>query len=347
MKPPVRVGVIGLGMAGSHHVRDFAGCPDAAVVGGADPGGPALRRARALQPDAAFVEDYHDLLARDDVDLVVVATPHDLHFGMVVDALRAGKHVLCEKPLAITVAECDGMIAAAAEAGRELFVVQTQRGSPPFRRLKRVLDENDFGPLVGGAAMYLGCEVRRMGEVDNWKGTHARAGGGVLLDGGCHVIDLCNWYLGRPVGVMARSRTPAGWHAHKGETTGQLLISYESGAVVQVLASFEARLAGSFTDGTLGISVDLYAEQGSARAEYAYLGKYGARTSVRYVCRGDEEHVIQPQGGDGANFARNVVDCLLGRGEPLVTAREARQAVAVVQAAYESARTGRQVDVPA
>jgi predicted dehydrogenase len=287
------------------------------------------------------------MLEQKDLDLVVVATPHHLHLPNVIDSLQAGKHVFCEKPLAMNAAEADQMIATAKKVGRQLFAVQTQRSSPPFRRLKKIITETDMGRIVGGTIGYLGCEVVRMSDTSSWKGTLAQAGGGVLLDGGCHVIDLCNWYFGNPKSVMAQLHTPEGWNQKKGETTASVLIEYDNGAIAQVFVSFEARLPGSFSEATLKIGADIYFEEGSASAEYAYFGKYGPRTSVRYVARGDEEHNVQPTAEDGINYSQSVLDCLLRGAKPVVTPEEARQAVAVAECAYKSAKEGKRIMIPA
>jgi len=341
----VNVGVIGVGNAGVHHATSFAGCTNAKVVAAADPSAEALDKISGTIEGIVGVTDYHQMLAMDEVDLVMIATPHNLHKQMVVDALQAGKNVLCEKPLAMTIAECDEMIATAKQTGSRLFVIQTHRTNPPFLRLKRIVEENDMGKPIGGLVQYLGCEVQRMSDETSWKGTHEHAGGGVLLDGGVHAIDLCNWYFGKPVAVSAQCHSPEGWSPQKGETTGSVLITYESGTIAQVFATFEARLRGSFSEGTLRMSADLFYEEGSARAESAYYGKFGPTRSVSYVCRSDEEHVVEPTAEDEINYSQHVIDCILNGTEPLVGPQDARAAVAVAETAYKSAATGQQVSI--
>jgi len=346
MQTPVRVGIVGLGMAGQGHLRAFASDPRAEVVCAFDPDESARSSIAAEMPALRRPADLRGVLCDDTIDLVVIATPHKYHCELVTKCLRADKHVLCEKPLAVSTAECDHMIAVARQAGRQLFVVQTQRGAGPFRRLKSILDEHDFGACVGARAAYLGCEVQRMGDPLSWKCTKDTAGGGVLLDGGCHVIDLCNWYLGQPVRVIGQCRVPADWPDHKAETGANVLITYKDGATVQVFCTFESRLPGSFTEATLRVAVELYFENGMAQAEYAYFGKHGLHRSVSYVCGDDEKHQFEPTASDDVPFAQHVVACLLDGDEPVVTAEEARMTVAVAEAAYVSARTQAAVDLP-
>lgn len=347
MNEPVRVGIIGLGMAGRDHLGRVAACDAATAVCAADPDAHARTNAESAAPGIRCYDDYKAMLEREEVDLVIVATPHHLHAGMVVDALSAGRHVLCEKPLAITTQECDRMIAAAHAAGRRLFVGHNQRLSPVFAGLKHVLAENDMGPLIGGIVQYLGYEGTRMADPSSWKGSYDRAGGGVLLDGGCHAVDLCNWYFGRAVAVTARCRRPAGCPAGKAETTAQALTEYEGNVTAQVTATFEARLPGSFTQGVLQMKADLLYEQGWARADYAYLGAAGSNRSVAYACRSDELHEVDLAKRAGIGFAEHAVDCLISGREPVATAEDGRRAVAVIEAAYASAREGRRVAIPA
>lgn len=345
MTDRIRVGIIGFGMAGRGHLRCLLSCAKAKVVGIADPGEEAREYAASNFDGVERFDDYRAMLDRKDLDLVTIATPHYLHLRMALDSFDAGKHVFCEKPLAISADECDRMIAGAKKADRKLYVFQNHRTNPPFRALKRILDENDFGASVAAIVQYLGCELERMRDRDNWKCSYDRAGGGVLLDGGVHVIDLCNWYFGNPVSVIAQLHKPEDWLENKGESTANLLITYESGAVAQVLASFETLLPGSFSEGTLKVTADLYFENGKAYAEYAYLGKFGMNKSTRYVCGADEEHVVEPSDEDKVNYHEYTLNCLADGSPPIVTAAEARMAVAVAEAGYESARAGKRIDV--
>jgi predicted dehydrogenase len=264
---------------------------------------------------------------------------------VALESFDAGKHVFCEKPFAMNTAECDTIIEAAKKAGKQILLFQNHRTNPPFRTLKAILGKEVFGAPVAAVIQYLGCELERMRDATNWKCSYDRAGGGVLLDGGVHVIDLCNWYYGTPVSVLAQLHKPKGWNENKGETTGNLLVAYESGAVAQILASFEALLPGSFSEGTLKVTADLFFENGNAYAEYSYLGKFGMKKATRYVCGSDELHEISPQEMEEVNYHERTLDSLFNGTPPIVTAEEARMAVAVAEAAYESARTGNKAEV--
>jgi predicted dehydrogenase len=235
------------------------------------------------------------------------------------------------------------MITAAKKAGRRLLVFQTHRFSRQFLELKRIADASELGKRLFGTVQYLGMELERILDETSWKCSLDLAGGGVLLDGGVHVTDLANWFFGRPVSVMAQTRMPQPWPANKGESTGQLLVTYEDGAVAQVVATFEARLKN---EGGLRITAQIYFEQGNAYAEYVHLGGMDTARIVRRVDPAGVETVAEPGADEGLNHVEHVIDCLTGKAEPIVTAEEARMAVAVVEAAYESARTRKEVEVP-
>ena len=335
------IGVIGLGNAGRGHLNAFAGCAKARLVAGADPNEKSWAEESISSKGIKLYNDHRAMLDNKDVDLVVIATPHNMHLPMILDCFDAGKHVFSEKPLAMNSAECDKIISAARKAGRKVFVFQNHRTIPSIRSLKRAVTENPFGEPIAGVLQYLGCEIERMRDTENWKCSYDRAGGGVLLDGGVHSIDLSNWFYGTPVSVEAQLRKPKGWNEKKGETTGNLLVKYESGAISQILASFEALLPGSFAEPTLKVAVELFFENGNAYGEYSYLGKFGMNRITRYVCGSDEMHEVPSEEMESVNFHETVLNSLTNGTEPIVTVEEARMAVAVAEAAYRSAESGK------
>ena len=141
-------GIIGCGVIGPVHAASLAQLPSAQVIGVCD-----IVRERAERMAAEYAlpfvtTDYRELLARDDIDAVCICTPHYLHAAMAIDAARAGKHIFCEKPLAISPAEMDAMIAAADSAGVQLGVCFQHCFDPVAVQLKRMVDDGQFGRLL-------------------------------------------------------------------------------------------------------------------------------------------------------------------------------------------------------
>ena len=143
----VRVAVIGAGYWGPNLIRNFAACPDTTIVAACDRDEPRLRKVLAGYPAVEPVTSVETLLARADVDAVAIATPVSTHAPIATAALRAGKHVLVEKPLAASVAEGEAMVGLAAETGLTLMVDHTFVYSPPVRKIKDLIDSGELGEI--------------------------------------------------------------------------------------------------------------------------------------------------------------------------------------------------------
>jgi len=192
----VNVGLSGFGLAGRmlhSPLIKAAGMRVTAVV---------TRRANevaAVLPGAAVVETYRELLARDDVDLVVVVTPNHLHASQAMDALRAGKHVVIDKPMCVHTAEADSMIALARERGRQLSVFHNRRWDSDFLTLAELLNSGRLGEVVAFNARW---DRYRPQILDRWK-EHPEPGTGLFYDLGSHLIDQVLCLFGRPEWVQA------------------------------------------------------------------------------------------------------------------------------------------------
>src|SRR5215470_11113360 len=141
----------------------------------------------------AWHTDYEELVARKDVDLVCVAAPNWLHRDIVVAAAAAGKHVVCEKPLARTLREADEMIAACRRAGVKLMYAEELCFAPKYVRAKELADEGALGEVY-----LVRQSEQHYGPHSDWFWDPALAGGGVLMDMGCHGIEFARWVLGKP-----------------------------------------------------------------------------------------------------------------------------------------------------
>src|SRR5687767_7896684 len=147
MAERMRFAVIGINGQGRAHLRALKETPEAELVAVCDVN-EAAARARSEEYGVPFFTDYEDLLKRDDVDAVTLALPHYLHAKMAIAAFEAGKHVVTEKPMAISVGECDRMIEAAQRAGKQLSISHQGRVSPQAPYLKKLLASEDFGRLI-------------------------------------------------------------------------------------------------------------------------------------------------------------------------------------------------------
>src|SRR5919206_2973455 len=195
MSNPVRVGIIGSQFISTIHADALRQCAAAELFAAASPNPERI---------AAFAErfniphhftDYRKLLEMDEIDMIVVGVPNDLHCQVALDAAAAGKHIVMEKPLCLNLAEADRMIAACARARVKLMYAEELCFTPKYVRLKRLLDEG----ALGRPYLVKQCE-KHDGPHSGWFWDVKRSGGGVTMDMGCHAFEFFRWLLGTPTG---------------------------------------------------------------------------------------------------------------------------------------------------
>ena len=196
----IRVGIIGCGkIAQVRHLPEYAANPNAQVVAYHD-----KNRARAEEMAAQYggvvCDSYFDLLNRDDVDAVSICVENRSHAEISTAALYAGKHVLCEKPMAVTLAECESMVAAAERNGRHLMVGHNMRFDPVHRKAKQLLDSGIIGDVITFRSVYGNSGPEGWSEDrDAWFFDKNKAAMGALSDMGIHKVDLIQYLLGQKV----------------------------------------------------------------------------------------------------------------------------------------------------
>ena len=341
----VRVGLIGTGFIGDIHAAALKMVPDAEVVAVASPTpGKAAAFARARGIAKAF-EDYRDLLALGEVDLVTVGVPNHLHAQVAIDAAAAGKHVACEKPLCRTLEEADRMIAACRRAGVLLMYAEELCFAPKYVRARQLAAEGALGDvfLVKQSEEHFGPHMPWFWDVE-------KSGGGVLLDMGCHSIEYARWVLGKPRvrSVMAHLGTYVHGDKTRGEDHSFCVVEYEGGKAALAENSWakqggvddrcEIYGSGGFTRADLlrGSSLLTYSEPG-----YGYaVEKAGTTRGYSFTMFEELWNYGFPQ--EMAHFVR----CVQGQETPVETGEDGREVLKIICAAYESAGTGRRIAWP-
>jgi predicted dehydrogenase len=198
------VGIIGMGYAGSVHTPGWLASPYAHVVAGADLDAVALQRWGNAHGVKKLFADAHELIRDPDIDIIDVCTPNKSHTPLVVAALEAGKHVLCEKPLAVTPEEIRRMIEARNASGKELMTAQHYRFHGPSQAVKAEIDQGVLGEVYHARAWML----RRNAYVPSRTFVYKEhAGGGACIDIGVHILDLVLWLMGNPKPVTVSGVT--------------------------------------------------------------------------------------------------------------------------------------------
>ncbi len=342
-------GVVGCGVIGPRHAKAVAALPNARLVAATDiVAEKATAYAETHGCDAEA--DLAHLLARDDIDVISVCVPSGLHAEIGVEAARAGKHLVVEKPIDISLAAADRLIEAAKSAGVRMTVISQHRFDAGLVELHRLLEEGRLGRLVLGDARVKWYRSQAYYDSGDWRGTWALDGGGALMNQGVHYTDLLRWCMGPVTEVTSICATQS--HQIEVEDVALAVLRFASGAVGSLEAStavfpgLPERLEISGTDGSVIIEDgaivlrELMAERGEISA-YGTKATGSAPTSSSAAADptalGNDAHTAQ------------IADLLAaideGR-EPLMTGEEARNALEVVLAVYESARRKATVTLP-
>jgi predicted dehydrogenase len=273
----VRFALIGCGDIGILRAKALARSNGCRLVVAADTDGAKASAIAALVPGAVAVTDWREAIARLDVDAVIVSTPPSLHEEMTVASLEAGKHVLCEKPLARTPAECRAMVAAAERTEGKLATGFNYRFYPSFRRAREILDSGVIGDLDHIRA-YGGYSATSHNQP--WVHDAATVGGGALRDIGIHLIDLTRDFLGDVVAVQGAASGRV-WKYPGCEDNGFALLTSSSGRIASVHASWTEWRRYQFR-------IEIYGSRGCIRAtcfpmmtQVVWSGETGGRAQSK------------------------------------------------------------------
>lgn len=338
----LRVALVGCGRIARNHVEAIAQVEGLRLVATCDV---VPERAQAMAALAGGVPWYASLdamLAAAPCDVVTIATPSGLHPEHGIAAARAGRHVIVEKPMAISLAGADALIAACDAAGVQLFVVKQNRLNPPVQLLRRALEKGRFGRLYTGNCTVRWTRPQEYYDQAPWRGTWA-LDGGAFLNQASHYVDLIQWCLGPVRQVMAQTATLA--RRIEAEDTGAAVIRFASGAIGVLdvtMLTYPKNLEGSFT---------LLGEKGTVRIGGTAVNRIEQWQFADYD---DDDRLVEAAGTSPPSvygfghlpYYRNVVSVLRGEARAETDGREGRKSLELVLGVYESSRTGRAVDFP-
>ena len=339
---PLRFAIIGIGNIAPLHAAAIRGTHDAELVA------VATRNSErgtqfAAEHGGTWYADYRELLKRGDIDVVAICTPHDLHLPMTLDAAAAGKHVLCEKPMARTVAECDEMIAACERVGVTLGVIYQSRFEPLVRKLKSALDEGQIGKLLWVSTCTIWYRSDEYYRSADWRGTWAREGGGVLINQGSHALDLFLWLTGMPTRITAKMRTLN--HQIEVEDAVMAQLEYAGGALGSVQATTIAFPGFSERMEFFGDRGSVIYYKGEGRVEWHSREPREDRIDQAEATSGAGGPQTTKAGPHIAQF-QDFAAAIREHRAPLVDGREARRCNQVIEAIYRSARADQPVSLP-
>ena len=333
------IGLIGAGdVARAAHMPSFAANPKAEVTAVADPDVQSAQSLAEKHGIGKVVEDYREILSDPSVVAVDICTPHHLHCQITMDALIAGKHVICEKPIAMTLDEADRMIGAAHEMGLWLLITLNERFLPIHRKVKELLSDGRLGKPFLVNVYIMGDELLRMNDAHSWKGTWDQAGGGAFFDTGTHVVDLMHYWFGEPKAVTATLKRLMATPENKADDNAAVILEYDNDLIANLVVSYtvqnEAWSEKKFIYGT-GADLSMITEA----AVPMLLVEGGSPQMV------EVEHKAAWWDWSIDRALRHFVDCIVEGAEPVVTAEDARAVLKTVLAAYQSASDARRIAI--
>lgn len=347
----LNVGVIGGGSISQFHLEPYLKNPQVQLMAICTRNVERLQMLGNKYGANYLYEDYEQLLSNPEIDAVSICTWNNTHAEMAIKALEAGKHVLVEKPLSMTLEEARAVEKAVGTTNKILQVGNVRRFAPHVEVLRKFIDAGDLGEIYYAKASYL----RRLGNPGGWFSDSTKSGGGPLMDLGVHMVDLCWYLMGKPKPISVIGNTykrlgnrahienlpfyqAADYHAQHNdvEDLANALIRFDNGASLFVDVSFTLQAKQD------EISVKLYGEKGGAEVEPELIIVQERHNTI-INCTPQ----IEDLGFDFAtafmNEVNHFVHCCLTGEQPLVPVEDGVEVMKMLTAVYESAKVGREI----
>ena len=338
---PVRIALVGCGRISANHfdaIRAVDGLTLAAVC---DDVGARAQTAGKAQGVPSF-SDYAEMLRSVECDAVTICTPSGLHSAHGVAAARAGRHVITEKPMAITLEQADALVDACDAARVSLFVVKQNRLNPAIQLLKRAVDKGRFGRIFLANTTVRWQRPQEYYDAAPWRGTW-EFDGGAFMNQASHYVDLIQWLLGPVESVVAKTATQA--RRIEAEDSGAAVLRFRNGAlgVIEVnVLTYPKNMEGSIT--VLG-------ERGTVKVGGTAVNKvehweFAETDADDALVAGSATAPPGVYGFGHLGYYRNVLAVLNGEAKPETDGRAGRKSLELILGIYESAKTGREVPLP-
>lgn len=356
---PLRFGLAGCGTIAITHAEALRELPEAELVSCSDVD--ASQAKDFAERFGLRVQKYAEMLADPDIDAVTICTPSGVHAALAVPALEAGKPVVIEKPMDITLQACDAILDAQRRSGKTVAVISQHRFDDASRLVRETLDAGGLGRLILAEIQIPWYRTQEYYDSAGWRGTMAMDGGGCLMNQGIHTVDLALWLCGPVSSIYARSKTAAHDRIEV-EDVVCATIEFQNGAVGTLLATtaaypgFPARLALHGTGGSAVIEGDALAlldikggssvSAESPATHAIHIATGGTATAVSVA--GSENVPAETwKWGDAHRLQlADFVHCCRTGARPLVDGTDGRSSVELVLAAYASAGRGAPVSLP-
>ena len=360
MNRKVRTAIVGTGKASHMHAAVLMKNDQNDFVAVCSRNGDKAKEFSAIYKINSYT-DVGQMVKQQQVEMIIVCTPHPYHKDAAVAALKAGANVLVEKPLAASLADCDEMIETAKKENKKLGVIGQRRFFPACKRCRVAIDEGKIGEPMLGTIIMLGWRDQAYYESDPWRGTWATEGGGVLVNQSPHQLDLLLWYMGsEPVelfGIWKNINHPY----IEVEDTAIAIMKFKNGAIANILVS-NSQKPGIFgkvhIHGSNGASVGVQTEAGAMFI--AGVTKMGAPPfNDLWTIPGEENFLKKFEDEDAAIFSsidpihysineqhNDFISAIIHDREPMIDGIQGRKSVELFTAIYQSQREGTPIRWP-
>lgn len=330
----LKIGLIGCGRISKNHFEAIASQSDAKCIYCCDIIKDRVREAAEKYNIPAWTVNYQEMLSDPDIDLISICTPSGLHPEHGIQAAKAGKHVLTEKPMACRLREADELINACEKAGVKLFVMLQNRLNPAIRLLRQAFEEGRFGRVYMITSNVFWTRPQEYYDMASWRGTW-KLDGGAFMNQASHYVDMVQWFGGPIEEVKAITATLA--RDIEAEDTGSAIIRFKNGAIGSInvtMLTYPKNLEGSIT---------IFGEKGTVRVAGTSMNKiehweFADEQSYDQEIEQYNTNPTSVYGFGHSGYYRNILDCLAGKTKPISDGIEGRKSLYLLEQIYRRIR---------
>ena len=338
-------GIIGCGVIAPFHVKSIEKCEDAELVAVCDIDEQKGRKFAHEQGEVAFYKDFRELLVCRDVDVVCICTPSGMHADMGCAAAEAGKHLLCEKPLDISLAKIDGLIESCDKNKVKLGCIFQRRTYGSYKKTRKVVQDGLLGQMVLGDAYLKYYRSQEYYNSGQWRGTWELDGGGCLMNQGVHGIDILLWIMGEVKSVYAKCT-----HLVRDipvEDTAVALLHFKNG-VYGVIEGTTSVNPGQST------RIELHGKRGTITIHNDKITQWATTTDEDEIAEPKQIHSEEKHAGGTSDptaigmeghieLIADMAAAVLNDREPMINGESARRPVELILSIYESQSKGKEI----
>lgn len=331
------IGAIGMGFISNIHFQTYSLRKDVVVKAISDSNqGLLLKKSRELGINDTY-PDYHFLLKDKEIEIVDIMLPHYLHKQCIVEALKAGKTVICEKPLVTNTKDIKEIIKLVKATNKKVYVKQYLRYSKAYNKAKELLTKGLIGKPYLVNIIFTGDSVREYLNPLSWRGNIKKSGGGILMDIGVHILDLLYYLFGKPQAVYAETKKISHNFTFKGEDLATVLLNYKNNILVNL----------NCTHNDIGYKF---------RWEVRIYGKQGVMTIIDEKGKGEKILKVIKKNKVIYEFSElewwrqaniraihDIIECIEDNRDPVVSLEEAEITIRTIENIYHSAKLNKKI----